>query len=444
VALRWAPALLLAVVITACGDDEDGPPDEPPVSMIRGQVEQGGGFIGAPGGLDPAGLPAPAHLVGAVVTVARIDDDGHFVDVTRDTAVSDQNGRYVVSCFADDEANLVVSAVRDAEAYRSLVTLRVQADSTVTAVPMTNESTAEAEIWARIQEGPEAAVVSRTDLAIDVNAAVGVVVVSSPALPADAAAAVIGQAQAERAFHLHYTVGTSPIMLAAARTARHAGLVRLEQELDAVSEDGPATFRAYEAFFVREREAWITNGVAPQVLAVAREAGMREYVRRAAGVRSDLKRVLSEAAALQRARTTAAAVDTLAILAGLSPAGRAAIAAAGLNLRYEMYGIGSDNAIRNAFRVYANAVVPVLSNAWTGAGDEILGSWNALREPAGPNEGLNIAVAAAASADDVATAHAVYRLAAEARVINILADGAVPVAARVPAARILMLLAMAY
>jgi hypothetical protein len=413
--------------------------------MIRGQIEQGGGFIGAPGGRGPEGLPAPAHLIGAVVTVERIDDDGNFIDVTQDTAVSDQNGRFVVSARADGDVNLVVAVVRDNERYKALVSHPVVADSTVTVVPLNNETTAEARIWAYIQDRPEAAMVARTDLSIDVNSSVAAVVVTAAELVPPAGESVIGQAEAERAFHLDSFVGSNPSGVAAARTARQAALVELDQALDAASEMPAATNRAYDAFFVGEREAWTANGIPPEVLAVAREAGMYEYRRRAVGARSDLRRVMNEAAAIQRARTTAASVDTLLEMAGVSPAGLATVAAAGVTLKNSMYGVATEAAILSSFNAYENTVVNVMAAAFPGTADNVRMAHDHLFVGSGSaQDNLKILLSSAGSAAMVAGSYAEYYHAAEDQAYGVLTNGDVPEVARRPFARALMLVVMAF
>jgi len=435
--------LLTAALLTSCGDDDDPPPDPEPVAMIRGQIEQGGGYIGAPGRNVPDGLLAPAHLIGAIVTVERIDDDGRFIDVTRDTAVSDQNGRFVVSVNADGEADLVVAAVRDNQHYRALVSHAVRADSTVVVAPLNDETTAEAEIWAWLQDHPQLGLIPRVDVSLDVNSFVAAIVITGAEHVASAGDAVAGQVETVDAFHLDSFVGTSVIALAAARTARRAALVRLDQDLDAASEMAVPTIHAYDAFFAREREAWTRNGIPTEVLAVAREAGMYEYRRRAAGARSDLRGVMIGAAGLQRARTTSAAVDTLLELGGVSPAGLATVATAGVTLRNTMYVAGSDAVILAAFDAYENTVVNVMAQAYPGTADNVRLAHDHLFVGSGSaQDNLTILLSSSSTAAMVAGSYAEYYHSAEDQAYGVLANGDVPEAARRPFARALMLVVM--
>ncbi|HEX7880632.1 MAG TPA: hypothetical protein VF720_14550 [Candidatus Eisenbacteria bacterium] len=444
--LQLITLFLAAMFLTSCGDDDD-PPDPEPVAMIRGQIERGGGYIGAPDRLAPEGLPSPTHLVGAVVTVERIDDDGNFIDVTADTAVSDQNGRFVVSVNADGEADLVVAAVRDNERYKALVSRPVRADSTVVVAPLNDETTGEAEIWAWLQDHPQLGSIPRPDVSLDVNSSVAAIVITGAELVASAGDAIAGQVEAVDRFHLEEKVGTSAIGLAAARTARRAALVRLDEDLDTAldpsNENQARTIHAHEAWFVREREAWTMNGIRPEVLAVAREAGMREYRRRAASARSDLKRVMSEAAALQRARTMAAAVDTLLEMAGVSPAGLSTVAMAGVTLRNSMYGIGSDAAILAEFNAYENTVVNVMAAAFPGtAANEQLAHTQLVLPGGGAQDNLMIFLSGADTAEKVAGAYAEFYGLAEDQAFGVLSNGNVPEASRRPFARALMLVVM--
>ncbi|MDZ4803875.1 MAG: hypothetical protein SGI90_03290 [Candidatus Eisenbacteria bacterium] len=412
-------------------------------SSLRGQVEQGAGFIGSPGGPPGAVSLDPAHLVNAVVTMQRLTDNGVFEDVTRDTARTDINGTFLVSARTADEEDLVAQARKGDLLYRTIVTRSVASDSTITVGPLNDETTVEAGIWAGVLAGSAAAVTSRISTGLFVNSTVASLLSADPSILDSAVPPLIGESVAHQSVLIAPGFGVGAATLAVVEVGRRDAAIALEERLDPASENNPATTAAWEAFFVAERTAYVTAGVSLFQLAVAREASAWELVRRAQGVRFDLRRALNEAAALQRARTTGGAVNGTLSNTGAPNATLMAIETSGLTLRFSLYGGISEQHIRNQFTAYGTSVRTALTAGFPTSAAAIQAAHEAIVAPGGARSVLVRRLAAARSAADVAAAFVSYAGAAEGAAGAILNESNLSEAARVPIARVLTMLAMA-
>jgi len=435
---------LLALHLAACGSDDPvypGPVER--TSSLRGQVEQGSGYIGSPAGRIPRGDLAPAHLVGAAIRMERITDSGTFESVARDTVLTDINGRFVVSARVADEAELVVVAEKGSIRYRAIATRNVVEDSTITVAPLNEETTVEANLWARIKAGPDPAATSRISTTLFVNSTVAILLSLDPSIFDSAVLPLVGESETHRAVLADPSIGVGSATWNSIEAGRRTALIALEERLDPASENYPAVAAAWEAFFAAERNAYVAAGVSGIQLALAREASSRELVRRAQAVRFDLKRAMTEAAALQRARTTGAAVSGTLSGTGAPNATLLAVASAGVTLRNSLYGAVADQFIRNQFNAYGAAVRTELAAGFASSAASIQAAHDAIIAPGASQATLVASLSAATSAEEVAAAYVAYAAAAEAAARTILNGSSLAEADRTPIARVLMLLAMA-
>lgn len=452
---RWVVALSIVLIlhVIGCGDDNQ-PVDPVPVertSSLQGQVEEGVGFTGAPGIQVAAGyvgaLPTrfPTHIRDAIITVRRISGAGTFENVTRDTALTNIGGEFVVSTTVVDEVDLVVQAEKGMVRYRAVVTRSVVEDSTITVAPLNYQTTAIADAWARIQAGPDTPGISRISIGLFINATVAALVATFPTYLDKTISPLIGEGVAHRAVLTHPSFGVGSATLAGIESRRRIAAIALEEGLGPVSENEPGTRAAWESFFAAEREAHVAEGTPLFQLAVAREASSRELVRRGAAIPSDLQRGMAGAAGMQRARTTAAAVQRTLIGTGAPNSTLTAIVTAGNQLLAPLRTSpsASDLFIRNQFTAYGANVRTALKAGFPSFSTAIQAAHDLLVVPGGAQGTLMVSLSAATSAEAVAAAYVAYAVEAESAARTILNASSLSEADRAPLARVLMMLAMA-
>jgi hypothetical protein len=137
----------LAASLLSCGDDKPPvTPDPDGTSRIKGQVEASPGTINA--------TFQPLHLGNAVISVLSFTGPGDPDTVSIGRTLSNPQAVYEVET-SSDEANLIVLARGGNLEFQGVVAAAAIYDSTVTAPPLTEETTLEALVYRELRaRGP--------------------------------------------------------------------------------------------------------------------------------------------------------------------------------------------------------------------------------------------------------------------------------------------------
>jgi putative peptidoglycan lipid II flippase len=444
-----APAVLAlflgSLVVSGCGDDGDPRPDPTPTGaiFIRGQVEQGTGYIGAPGGSGVVAPRArPLHLPDASVTVLRIGAGGVLEAAAADTVLSDGGGRFLVRAEAADVPFLVAEGRKGALVYRALLIPPVAAGDTALVTPLNDETTVEADVFARTRAlaTPRA---TPAGIGLHVSSGVALLAKSNGAQLDLLATALESEAVATIAFFNGAAVGGTASEWGAIAAARSAARVTLDEALDPASEVTPAIEAAYTAFYVAERAAFTANGVTPAELAHLRDTAVRDLVRAGQPLRGDIRLALARSGGVQRARVYAAVVEAELEAAGLPAPQQTQLRTAATALRNSQYFAANDAQLLAGFTTYAGAVRAALGAGFATDATSLDAAWTALTTGDGVRPTLTVALAAATSTEAVVAAGTAYTLAAAPAAVAELSGAAgLTSDQRTRVARVLAILAL--
>jgi hypothetical protein len=411
---RWvAIACAFAVVAAAgCGDDDDDPitPGEP--ARIVGRVAGAGVF-------QKSG--AATAVEGAIVSAARIESNGTLSSASPESTVSDAGGEFSVDVNLHGARNLVVIATKDSLAWRSVVTAESRSGSAVTAQPLNDESTVEADVLARVVAHGVANAVYYADVAADVDGAVTAAVKGNATAIDRLASAIEAESEGHVLFLGHPSVGVSQARIAAIARGRAAAQERLETDLHAAGDSPAAIDAAYDAFHQAYVEAYVDTGVSAGIAAQARESGARVLLRSSSLLDAPARFALARAAA--RVRLAPLRESVRARLAGLgaAPGELAAATEAAATLSAALEDAGSGDELDAAFAAYHDAVLGTLAAVAETHAAAIVSMDTAIRAAGGAKQALQSAIGLAASTLDVADAYADFGDAVAALVESTLA-----------------------
>ena len=386
---RWTSSALLALLLamtgaflTGCEDDDNGTGPESR-SAVSGHVY---------GDEEDA-------AENATVSLARINANGTLQTVSVDSVVTDEDGEYLVLTTADRERHLVVVAEEGDDTWMAVVPAEVRRNQTVTAPPVTVESTAEAQVYQEVVAADDDGIVSYVDVALLIDADLAARVVGDEGDIATLAAAVAaaGEAQARLLGNTHFGL-TAPQVLAI-RNARMNAFVDLSEDLDAAGTDDGAIDEAYDAYFEAERDALEDAGVSRGEIAAMLEVTNAVWISAIGGLESDAEFDAARTIALRRARASQGAMLETFNALGATPAAIAAVTTAGSALETSLQGAVSIDQIESAFETYRLAVRTELV-AGGGAQATALGEAHAdINAPGGAREDLESALDSATTVE---------------------------------------------
>lgn len=230
---RIAPLALAAAflgMVTGC--DSTSPMDQE--VMLQGAVTTGAGYS------DATGEP----VEDAQVRAYRVTTDGQLVALNG-MAVTNSEGRYTLSAATSSEP-VIVRAEQNGMAYSALIEEGAATGGTVQVAPMTRESAAQADVFAR-SYGLDARFTA-ADAAVLVGAGTAASLEAGTTTADDVAAAAVAATKSEVAFARHAQGGAqTEAQVNDARTARLAAYADFRTQLAGASNQ-QARRQAVEAY----------------------------------------------------------------------------------------------------------------------------------------------------------------------------------------------------
>jgi hypothetical protein len=131
--------LLFAVACSEDNNPVDSGMNSSGTSKISGRVDGNQGF---------SKISSVQGVEGAAVTVARVKADGSLETVSNASVQTDAEGKFTVETDVENEDHLVVVATKGSSEWKAVVSAEVKHNTTVYCPPMSDETTAEAEVYA--------------------------------------------------------------------------------------------------------------------------------------------------------------------------------------------------------------------------------------------------------------------------------------------------------
>ncbi|MEX0820861.1 MAG: carboxypeptidase-like regulatory domain-containing protein [Rhodothermales bacterium] len=341
-----------------------------------------------------------AGVEGAVVTAATVSADGSLNQLEGQTTTNAQ-GRF--SLEVQTPGDVVVIVAKDGD-FESKAIVYVDGRSTVTTMPLTAESHAEADVLVEARRQDEAAAVTMADVAAYVTSEVAGEVHAGSRSAADIASSIRAEVEA-RTNYVRQEQGNEEAE--EARENHNQAFFALQADLDAAA-DASARADVVEQFEVALIEAYTSAGVHIATQARARQSGRAALVRMGAPTFA-----MEKQAELMASLAMAHAVDASFESEGASNDRLTALADARADLIAAIRAAGSASAIGEAHASYESEVKTELGAE---ANVDLSVLETAAAAISTSKTALNAAVSAAGSAAAIANAYVQFYASAQSAI----------------------------
>jgi hypothetical protein len=392
--LAYTLLVTLGVFASACDTSTDPGLDDRTV-VLEGRATTTPGYGKASNDVD-----------GASVTAASVRSNGSLIAHTEE-ATTDAEGSFELGITAQSDVVVVMASKSGYEA-RALTELSAATGSRVRVMPLTMESTAEADVFVETQEQGHSHVTT-ADVGLLVNADLASQLQSGASSVSAAASAVGASVAASHEFLIRQGEHSNAV-ITEARNRQKAAFFQLQSELSAAA-DASAEVAAMDAFAHAMVNAWADAGIDANTQAKAREAGVSAVVRLATNLSSASRLEVRKQAMYLAALARSLAVEAELEAGGASSATLASLASARVELLAEIRAAASANALSEAWSGYRSEAEAGLAATTEFSASQISAAVSAVQSL---RSTLDASLATASSARAVAEAHLTFDSAADA------------------------------
>ncbi len=382
-----------------CSDDDNPVVNGDQSAKIEGRVTGNAGFSKV------NSLHKTNGIEGATVTVAEIQSNGSLSTVSNTSVQTDVEGKFVVETNSVNEKHLVVVAEKASSEWKAVVSASTETGSTIYSPPLSDETTAEAEVYSQVVAQNNTGVISYADVQYYIDSEVAEEVKGNANSTSTIASALNAEAEAKgKAFSNAY-FETSSSALQSINSAKADAQASLEVSLHSAGESQSGYDAAFESYQEAIVNAYVNAGIEKSKYAKIIGVSTKEMLRVSSSLSSEIRFALTKSAAKRKAYACSRGIEDEFDSAGASQSEKNAVVNARLALEASIDAAASVDEINAAFDAYHEAVVNQLKitlNAHTAAITSIDASINSV---GGAKAILTASLAAAVSTDAVVNAY---------------------------------------
>jgi hypothetical protein len=283
--------------------------------------------------------------------------------------VTDIAGHYIVEVDAVGERNLVVIATKNGTELKALVSAELTTNSTVTAPPMTVQTTVEADVYAQLAASENVSIVDLRAyiddvVASDVKGNMSAIVALSSAIGAEAQARAEAFASSE--------ISATADQLERIRNAEIDATASLDAALSASWNNPPGSTAALEIFFQSVIDAHVNNGIDMEEYVRGQVAAIRAMLNWAGGLSAETRLHLEHRAAIVESRLMDHVSQAEFQALNATQAEKNAVLSAGITLKAAISIATTTEQITESFGRYHDAIVQSLSATMSAQADAII------------------------------------------------------------------------
>lgn len=370
-------------------------------SKVSGRVTESSGLKSA--SLKSGQLTAGVQ--GATVIIAEVQANGSLNTVSTQSVQTDVDGKFVVETKMSGAKNLVVVATKGTTELKSVVSAEVKNGTTVYAQPLNTETTAEAEVYARLIATGKTNVISQTDVQLYVNADVAAQIKGNESLQDQFIRSLEVAAQAKTKASGNSYFGISNSQLQTITTANAQAQADFEAALYNADDSQSADEEKFDNFQKAIVSAYASANVKAETYAKLSVISSKAFVNATANMSLPVYFASAESNYLRVAFIIRQAIEAKFLEAGASSAQSSAIVSAGANLTSSIKSSVSINQIADAFVQYHNAIIAQLKLTMSGQVNTIDMMDASINGNIGIKAMLNGSIDATASTDAIVNAY---------------------------------------
>ncbi len=398
-----AAVIVLSATFVGCSKSNSGNPvSSQQVATISGEVygQQGLAKRAEGSSADLTGIQ------GATVTVAQIQADGSLKTVSVSPVKTDASGKFSVSTTLTGVSNLVVVATQGTTQWEAVVTAAVAQGSTVECQPLTDQTTVQAQVYAKAFQDGKSGVVTTSDTQLYISPSVAESVVGNISAIDQLATAIEAEADAQASAFLQ--LGASQAQLQTAAASRTQVQIALESSLYTAAGDSLGDYLALQSYYTGSVAAFVATGLALNVCAKAEQAAGAALVNFSSGMPTNGQFALEQSASLVGAVLSGEAISTEFSAGGATQTELAQVTTANTTLQAMLEASVTPNDMAAAFASYHNTVLAQLE-AMVGSNSSAIGSTDGtINATGGIRTTLQTAVTSATTASAVVSAYVTF------------------------------------
>jgi len=401
--LNYFLAAFLFAALIACTKNSDysnGPNGEAN-SKISGRVTESGGLKSA----SLKSGQAVAGVQGATVIIAEVQANGTLNTVSTQSVQTDVDGKFVIETKMSGTKNLVVVATKNTSEWKTVVSSEVKSGTTVYAQPLNTETTAEAEVYARLIATGKTNVISQTDVQLYVNADVAAQIKGNASAQDQFISSLEVAAQAKTKASGNSYFGISNSQLQAITTANAQAQADFEAALYNADDSQSADEEKFDNFQKAIVSAYASANVKAETYAKLSAISSKAFINAAASMSSPIYFASAESNYLRVAFIMRQAMEAKFQEAGASSTQSSAVVSAGANLTSSIKSSVSLNQIADAFVQYHNSIIAQLKLTMSGYVNAIDMMDASINGNVGIKAILNGAIGATVSTDAIVNAY---------------------------------------
>jgi len=325
-------------------------------SKVSGRVTESSGLKSA----SLKSGQATAGVQGATVIIAEVQANGSLNTVSTQSVQTDVDGKFVVETKMSGAKNLVVVATKGTTELKSVVSAEVKSGTTVYAQPLNTETTAEAEVYARLIATGKINVISQTDVQLYVNADVAAQIKGNESTQDQFISSLEVAAQAKTKASGNSYFGISNSQLQTITTANAQAQADFEAALYNADDSQSADEEKFDNFQKAIVSAYASANVKAETYAKLSVISSKAFVNATANLSLPVYFASAESNYLRVAFIIRQAIEAKFLEAGASGAQSSAVVSAGANLTSSIKSSVSINQIADAFVQYHNAIIAQL------------------------------------------------------------------------------------
>ncbi|MFA5972802.1 MAG: hypothetical protein WC780_10665 [Lentimicrobiaceae bacterium] len=392
-------AVVIFLGMIACSKDNGGGN-----SKISGSVSDNGGNLKSYGDGQSV-KSSEAGIEGATVIIAEVQANGSLNTVSTQSVQTDINGKFTVETTLSGAKNLVVVASKGAMEWKTVVSAEVKSGTTVYAQPLNTESTAEAEVYARLKASGKLNTVSQADMQLYINSEVAAQIKGNASMQDQFISALEAKQQAHAQASSNAYFGITNTQMQAITDAKVQAQVAFEAALYNAGDSQSSAedqFNTYQSAII---SAYTNANVKAETYAKLSEISSKVFVNATASMSSQTYFACAKSNYLRIAFITKQAIDAKFQETGASSSQVSAIASAGVTLSASIKNSVSISQIINAFAQYHSAVVAQLKLTFSAQATNIDIIEASLSSVGGAATVLRASVGVSASTDVIINAY---------------------------------------
>ncbi len=395
-------ALIIAAALSGCSKSNSGNPISPQqVSTVSGQV------FGQQGLAKRSAVSSSnSGVQGATVTLAQVQADGSLKTVSVSSARTDASGSFSVVTDLTGVSDLVVVATNGAVSWEALVSAQVEHGTTVHCQPLTDQTTVQAEVFAKVLADGKSGEVTTADIELYVSQSVAAAVLSDANAITKLAAALEAEATAQVSAFSQF--GASQAQLQTAAASRTQVQIALESSLYSAAGDSLGDYLALQTYYTGSVAAFVATGIPLDACAKAEQISCAALVNAASGISASAQFALEQSASLIRAVLIGQTISTEFSVGGATQGQIALVTAANNTLLAEMEVSTAPDEMAAAFAAYHDAILTQLKAMVGNSGASVGSVDSAINGTGGAKTVLQAAVTTASSTSAIVQAYVTF------------------------------------